>query len=484
MSDLIISASGLRGIVGTALTPAIAMEYASAYGTYLGGGKVLVGRDSRPSGVMLVDAVMAGLASTGCDPIDIGMAAMPTCGFLVRQLGASGGAEVTASHNPPEWNGMKLFHRDGRVLYTEEAERVRAIFSSRRFRMCRWDTVGKINRLSDPHAAHLTRILSIVDAEAIRRRAYHVVLDSNHGVGGILGSRLLSALGCRVSLLGGPPDGAFEHPLEPVPENLSSLSKAVREHQAAVGLAQDPDADRLALVDETGRPIGEEYTITLAAAHLLGRTPGTVVVNLSTTRAVERVAVSRRSKCVRVPVGEASVVKRMLQRGAVLGGEGNGGVILPQVVLVRDSFTAMAIILEAMALEDVPISQLVARMPRWSMVKRKVNVQHPKLPAALRKLANRHRTARTNRTDGLRLDWSNRWVHVRPSNTEPVARVIAEASTQREARELSDEVCRILRGKSTSARRRPARASKRKRGPKRLIKSKKSRKRSKKKSRR
>ncbi len=445
MDDLIISVSGLRGRVGEGLTPMLAAEYACAYGTSLGGGgKVIVGRDSRPSGAMLAEAVMAGLAGTGCDPIDIGLAATPTCGLLVRYLGAAGGVMISASHNPAEWNGIKLFHRDGRVLDRREGEAVRAIFASKKIRLARWDGTGKPGRHGDPHAVHLARILGVVDAEAIRRRAYHVVLDANHGVGAILGSRLLAALGCRVTTLGGTPDGAFAHPPEPLAENLQALRQAVRENQAAVGFAQDPDADRLAIVDETGQAIGEEYTVALVADHTLAKTPGIVVVNLSTTRAVDDVAARRRSKCERTAVGEANVVERMLKRGAVLGGEGNGGVILPQVVHVRDSFTAMALVLEAMAQADTSVGQLVRRLPRWFMVKQKIAADPVKLPAALRKLASKYKDARANPADGLRLDWKDRWIHVRPSNTEPIARIIAEATDEASAGALVADAQRIM----------------------------------------
>lgn len=444
MSDLIISVSGLRGRIGAGLDASVATEFARAYGTFLGGGKVIVGRDSRPSGAMLAHAVMAGLASTGCDPIDIGLSATPTTGLLVRQLGAAGGVEITASHNPADWNGVKLFHKDGRVLNNDEGERVKEIFESRKFTVCRWDAVGKPSRQGDPHAAHLTRILSVVDAEAIRRRVYHIVLDSNHGVGGILGSRLLAALGCRVTALGGSPDGAFDHPPEPLPENLLALSRAVRERQAHVGFAQDPDADRLAIVDETGRPIGEEYTITLVADHVLSKTPGAVVVNLSTTKAIEDVAALRRAKFERTPVGEANVVEQMIKRRAVIGGEGNGGVIHPNVVYVRDSFVAMALVLEVMALQDATLSQLVRRLPKFSIIKLKLDVNLAKLPGAIRKLSSKFRKAKLNTADGLRIDLGDRWVHVRPSNTEPVARIIAEAHTEADAQQLVEDVRRFL----------------------------------------
>ena len=464
MSDLIISVSGMRGRIGAGLDATAATDYARAFGTFLGGsGKVIVGRDSRPSGAMLAHAVMAGLASTGCDPIDIGLAATPTTGLLVRQLAAVGGVEITASHNPPDWNGMKLFHREGRVLSGQEGEKVKGLFESKEFKSCRWNTVGRPSRQGDPHAAHLTRILSVVDAELIRRRVFHIVLDSNHGVGGILGSRMLASLGCRVASLGGSPDGAFEHPPEPVPQNLLALSRAVRERQAHVGFAQDPDGDRLAIVDESGRPIGEEYTITLVAEHVLSKTPGPVVVNLSTTKAIEEIAAARKVRLERTPVGEANVVDMMIKRRAVIGGEGNGGVIHPQVVYVRDSFVGMALVLEAMAVQDASLSQLVHRLPQFTIVKEKLEIDRSKLPSALRKLASRYKVVKSNSSDGLRLDFGDCWLHVRPSNTEPIARLIAEAKTEAAARNLVAEATSILsvaRAKSVRSDSKPPSAKK------------------------
>lgn len=443
MTDLIISVSGLRGIVGTGLTDRVARDYAAAFATSLGGGRVIVARDSRPSGQRIIDAVVAGLTAGGCEPIVAGLAATPTCGVLVGEWAAAGGIEVSASHNPPHWNGIKLFHATGRVLNEREGWQVQSVFTSRAFR-----TDGparpNVTQIPHPHAAHLSRVLAAVDVAAIRARRFRVVLDSNHGVGGILGQQLLDVLGCDLRVLGADPDGAFQHPPEPIPQHLTALGQAVCDHAAHVGFAQDPDADRLALVDESGRAIGEELTITLVADHVLARKPGVVVVNLSTTRAVDDVAAARGSTCQRSAVGEANVVDRMLERRAVLGGEGNGGVIVPEVVYVRDSFGGMALVLDALAATGESIADKVARLPQYVMVKQTIQLPADSLRRALERLPGHFPDATPNHRDGLRLDWPDRWLHIRPSNTEPIARIIAEAGSETTAMSLVDAARRAL----------------------------------------
>jgi phosphomannomutase len=442
---LIVTVSGLRGVVGQSLTPEVAARYAATFGSLLPRGRVVVGRDSRPSGAMLGQAVRAGLASVGCDAIDLGIAATPTVGVAVRQTDALGGVMISASHNPPQWNGIKLMHATGRLLDAEQAQAVRQRFESGAgIPRATWDLVGRIGSEPDPHAAHLERVLRVVDVPRIRARRFRVVLDSNHGAGGVLGARLLDALGCDVEMLGGTPDGHFEHNPEPLPEHLGALCQRVRGQRADLGFAQDPDADRLALVAETGVAIGEELTLALAAQHWLAEHPGPVVINLSTSRATEDVAARRGVPLHRAAVGEANVVTRMLATASVLGGEGNGGVILPDVVLIRDSFSAMALVLDLLAATAKTISQLAAGLPQYHMIKHKVALSQADLTAAFHVLRNHFGDAAVHGEDGLRLAWPDRWVHVRPSNTEPIARIIVEARTEDSARELLEAVGRLL----------------------------------------
>jgi phosphomannomutase len=438
--QLLIGVSGVRGIVGQTLDVCTAVRFAAAFGTWLRGGLVVVGRDSRPHGEMLSHGVIAGLLETGCRVLWAGALATPSCGVLVQTLGASGGVMITASHNPPEWNGLKFFHRTGRVLPPSAGDEVRDVYAQGLFQRAPWDQVGPVETLTDPHGEHLRRILQHVDVPLIRSRRFRVVLDANHGVGALLGQKLLESLGCQVRILGAEPTGQFAHPPEPLPEHLFALAQAVREDHADVGFAQDPDADRLVLVDEQGNVCSEELTLALCADHLLSHRFGPVVINLSTSRATEWAGRRRNCPVLRAPVGEAHVVEMALATEAVLAGEGNGGVIYPDVVWVRDSFTGMALVLEAMASTGVPLSQLLKTLPCFSMLKEKVPLPREAVVRKLERLRTRYRDAYADVSDGLRLEWADRWVHIRPSNTEPVARIVVEAEEAATARSLLEEI--------------------------------------------
>jgi len=444
LSEPIISVSGLRGIVGESLTPLVAASYVGAFAGVLGPGPVVVSRDGRPSGRMLAAVVSGALAACGRDVWYADLAATPTLGVLVQTLGAAGGIQISASHNPPPYNGLKLFRRDGRVLPAADGQPVLEAY--RRLRASGpsaeagpWvaaDRLGGITTLADTVSAHLGRVLATVDVEAIRARRFRVLLDSNAGAGSVLGRRLLAALGCEAIVLGGEPHGRFLHPPEPTAENLRGVSAQVMAAGAAIGFCQDPDADRLAIIDERGRYIGEEYTVALCAEHVLTQRRGPVVTNCATSRMTEDIAGRAGVPFARSAVGEANVVDRMLATGAVFGGEGNGGPIDPRVVLVRDSFVGMALVLDAMARRGVPVSELAAGLPRYEIVKRTVKLPPEQLAATCAALAERWPEARLDRQDGLRLDWPDRWLIVRGSNTEPIARIIAEAPTQAAAEEL------------------------------------------------
>jgi phosphomannomutase len=444
--ELIVSVSGVRGIVGTSLTPEVALAFARALGTYVAGRPVVLGRDSRPSGEMLQDAVAAGLRSAGCDLYHLSIVPTPTCGLAVRQLEAAGGVQITASHNPAPYNGLKLFGPRGSVLTAAEGEQVVALFRGGSFRQADWRSVG-VNRFtaSNPLRHHLGRVLEQVDAGKIQQRRYRVFLDANHGAGGPLAVLLLTALGCDLVKAGCEPDGQFAHEPEPTEANLADIAPRVHAERCAVGFALDPDSDRLALIDETGRYIGEELTLALAAEFRLRRERGPVVVNMSTSRVLEDIAAKYNCPFHRAPVGEANVVEKMLAVGAVIGGEGNGGVIDPRVVPVRDPFSGMAMVLNLLAETGRTVSELVAELPRYVIVKEKYEADRAGLPALYDQLTTRWPEATANRADGLRLDWPDRWVHVRPSNTEPAVRVIAEAPDAESARRLCREVGGMVR---------------------------------------
>lgn len=444
-SGLIVSVSGIRGVVGRSLTPDAAMAFAAALGSRTQGGRVVLSRDGRPSGDMLRQAVLAGLLATGCEVHDLGVAPTPTIGLAIRKLEARGGIQITASHNPAEWNGLKLFGADGMVLTPDEGREVKAMFDARSFHWMTWDMLGTVQECRKAEDWHQNRVLELVDVVRIRSRQLHVFLDANGGAGGPLGRRLLESFQCSPVCHACHADGIFLHEPEPIAANLSDVCPMVPQHGAAIGFVLDPDADRLALIDEQGRYLGEELTLALAVRFRLKQERGPVVINMSTSRVVEDIAKQFDCPCHRSAVGEANVVLKMREVGAVIGGEGNGGVIDPRVGSVRDPFIGMGLILNLMADTGKTLSELVAELPAYTIVKDKYTVSPAGLPSLFAALEKRWPDANVNRLDGLRLDWADRWIHIRSSNTEPIVRVIAEAPREDEARELCKQVGEMLR---------------------------------------
>jgi phosphomannomutase len=443
-TGLIVSVSGIRGIIGPGLTPEVATTFAAALGTYVQGGPVVLSRDGRPSGLLLRHAVLAGLLSAGCDVHDLGVASTPTFGLAIRRLEAAGGVQITASHNPAPWNGLKLFGPEGRVLTAAEGRQVQGLFETREFRRASWSELGTATERRQADDWHRDRVLELVDVPRIRAAGLRPFLDANGGAGGPLGRRLLEAFQCRPVCHGCDADGFFQHEPEPLAENLRDVCPLVARHSADVGFVLDPDADRLALIDETGCYIGEELTLALAVLVRLRRERGPVVINMSTSRVVEDIARQHGCPCYRTAVGEANVVEKMREVGAVIGGEGNGGVIDPRVGLVRDPFIGMGLLLNLLAETSRKLSTVVAELPAYTIVKDKYTVDSARLPKLFAAVEARWPGAKANRLDGLRLDWEDRWVHVRPSNTEPIVRVIAEAPRAGEAERLCREVGQFL----------------------------------------
>lgn len=447
MNELMISVSGLRGIVGESFTADIAARYTRAFLTQLPSGPIVVTQDGRETGPMLAAAIAAAVAAAGRTCLLAGVAATPTTGVLVRTSKASGGIQISASHNPFEYNGMKLFSAAGRVLPAAEGQKV----------LDQYQQLGTDSPAVEPPAeliktieqtvpAHADLVLATVDVPRIQARRFRVLLDANHGAGSLLGQYLLEQLHCDVTLLGEHPDGRFAHRPEPTEANLVGVLAAVRDAQADIGFCQDPDADRLAIIDHQGRYLGEEYTLAICADHVLKERSGPIVTNCSTSRMVEDVAARHGVAFHRSAVGEANVVDTMLTCGAVLGGEGNGGVIDPRVGLVRDSFVGMAQLLSAMVSDRCTAADLADRLPRYAIRKTQVDLAPAKVAAGLTQLTAHFPSARADRLDGLRLDWPDRWLLVRPSNTEPIVRVVAEAGTPDEAESLCAEASEILRG--------------------------------------
>ncbi len=444
MSHLIISVSGLRGIVGQSLTPEIVIRYTAAFAEELPPGPVVVTRDGRHTGPLMEAAVQSALLAMGRSCLDCAIGATPTTGVLVRDLKAAGGIQVSASHNPSEYNGIKLFDSTGRVIPAVQGQKVIDRFHANRPRWKKFDELGECQPIADTTSAHLKLLLAICDVERIKSRKFRVLLDANHGAGSVLGKPLLEALGCEVKVLGEKPDGNFAHPPEPTSENLQSVLKEVREFRADIGFCQDPDADRLAIIDEQGNYIGEEFTLALVANHVLRKTPGPVVTNCSTSRMTQDLAEKYDVPFFRAKVGEANVVDLMLGEKAILGGEGNGGVIDPRVGLVRDSFAGMALMLDVMAAREKTVSALVAELPQYAIHKAKVTLPADKISAGFVSLQHHFETASCDNLDGLRFDWPGKWLLIRGSNTEPIVRIFAEAPTAEEAKKLCDEAEKIL----------------------------------------
>jgi phosphomannomutase len=444
MPEPIISVSGLRGVVGESLTPEIGIRYAVAFATVAPPGPIVVARDGRPTGRMLAAAITSGLEAVGRATIDAGIAATPTIGVLVRILGAAGGIQITASHNPRPYNGIKLFSNEGRVIPANKGETVLQEYRRGRPGWVSHDHLGAGELLIDTMSAHLDLVLARVRPDVIRQKRFRVLLDANHGAGGRLGRRLLEELGCTVKILGEEPDGQFAHEPEPTAENLAGVCAQVAAASADIGFCQDPDADRLAVIDASGRYLGEEYTVALCVEHVLSREKGPIVINCASSRMSQDLAERAGVPLIRSAVGEANVVDAMLSAEAVFGGEGNGGPIDPRVGLVRDSFVGMALFLDAMAERELPIGTMAGSLPRYEIVKTKISLPKAKIPAGLAALEAHFTGAAANRLDGLRLDWPDRWLLVRGSNTEPIVRAIAEAPTVEEAKRLCDEAARVL----------------------------------------
>ncbi len=458
---LMVSLSGVRGLVGSDLTPEVVARWAAAFGIWAktgtgegGRGKgrshVVVGRDARTSGPMFAGAATAGLQSVGCDVIDVGLVATPTVQLAVEHHRAAGGIILTASHNPIEWNALKFVGPDGIFLDSVAGTRLRELAAGDSLPRANYNAIGGVEADSDATSRHLAAVLALrgVDIRAIRRRRFRVALDTVRGAGGALMPQLLERLGCRVTAINLETDGMFPRPPEPVPENLKALGALVRRTKADLGIAVDPDVDRLAIVDEKGRPIGEDYTLAFAIRAVLGKRDGgrgkrnTVVCNLSTSLVVEDAAHAFRATVVRAPVGEAHVARKIIELKAAIGGEGNGGVMYPALHVGRDAPVAGALVLALLARERVTVSDLVARAPRYRIVKAKVP-RGARLEPVYEGLRRAFPTATVDRQDGLRLAWPDRWLHVRPSGTEPIIRLIAEAPSGADAERLIEEGRRL-----------------------------------------
>ena len=445
-----VSTSGIRGIVGSGLDPIMAAKYAAAYGTLLNGRKVVVGRDSRPSGQMLKMAVISALRSVGCDVIDIGIVPTPTVEIAVAGLKAAGGICLTASHNPSEWNALKLFNKKGEFIDKNDLARLNKIYNSEKLSFVGHKSLGGLesdNSWIDRHIKQVLR-LDIINRNKIKRTKLKVVVDAVNGSGSYALPEMLEALGVEVIRLNCLGDGNFVHRPEPIPANLKMLSGAVRKFKADLGMACDPDADRLALVDEIGQPIGEELTLTLAVKYILSKKRGNIVINLSTSRATEDIAREAGARLYYTPVGEANVIAGIRKHRAVIGGEGNGGVIYPAFHCGRDALVGGAIISAFLAESKTKLSGLTGTLPIYYNIKTK-----SPLPAGFdRKMTQMKEAAqksfkglKVDKRDGLRFDFGGGWFQIRKSNTEPIYRLIVETNDRKLTRDIKNEIFRLLK---------------------------------------
>ena len=430
----------MRGVIGQSLTPTLLTRFAQAFGTHTGSGTIVVGRDPRTSGEMVKHAVIAGILSSGGRVVDIGVCPVPTVQLQVRRRKANGGIAITASHNPAEWNALKFIGSNGLFLDAGQARELLDIYHQGEYTKVSGEEIRTVEEVEGAGDAHIKAVIDALGPLPSTGKKLRVVLDSCNGAGSIVGPKLLEALGAEVIPINVTPDGSFPRPAEPLPENLGDLCDAVKKHGADIGFAQDMDADRLAIVNEHGIPIGEDYTLVLAALYVLGREPGPVVANLSTTSALEDVAKKFDCPLFLTKIGEVNVTDKMQQQNAVIGGEGNGGVIYPRINFARDSLVGMALVLHLLAESGKTVSQLMNEFPRYTVVKEKMLCPSEKIATVLRTLRQEYGEYPLDTRDGVKVTLPEGWFLVRGSNTEPIIRIVAESRSESEARAIVSRI--------------------------------------------
>jgi phosphomannomutase len=455
MEALMIGVSGMRGTIGGTLTPAVVTQLASAFAAWLKQSppisgqhhRVVFGRDSRPSGFWVRDAAVAALGASGIEVVDLDIVTTPGVAMMVKHLQADAGMVCTASHNPIQWNGLKLLNSQGIAPPKADADRIIALYHEQKTSYVRVEQLIAARKNTETHALHVRRVLEHVDTLGISSRRFKVVLDSVNGAGCVATSTMLNKLGVELIHINAAPDGKFPHEPEPTEQNLTGLAAEVKRQRAAVGFAQDPDADRLAIIDDTGRYIGEEYSLALCAKWLLSKRPGIAVTNLSTSRMLDDIAAANGSRVIRTPVGEANVVETMIREKATVGGEGNGGVIDPRIVSGRDSLVGIAYVLQLMASQNKPLSQIVADIPSYQIVKTKFECRREDAQRAVEAIKKAFANEKVDLQDGIRIDWDTdrAWLHARASNTEPIMRIIAEAPSRELAEKRIAQVQQVVK---------------------------------------
>ena len=456
--SLIKSISGIRGTiggkVGDNLTPLDVVKFTSAFGSWLQNNKgkkdltLVIGRDARISGQMVSSLVSATLQGLGIHVIDLGLSTTPTVEVMVPELGADGGIILTASHNPKQWNALKLLNEKGEFINGENGAEVLALAECEDFGYVEVDNLGKYKTREDGFAVHIAKILALpmVDAEAVKAKKFKVVLDAVNSTGGMALPPLLEQLGCEVVKLYCEPNGHFPHNPEPLKEHLMDICDLVKKEKADLGIVVDPDVDRLALIDENGEMFGEEYTLVAVADYLLRHKKGVAVSNLSSSRALRDVAKTHDSEYFASAVGEVNVVTLMKEKNAIIGGEGNGGIIYPDLHYGRDSLVGAALFLTHLAKENKSVSELRATYPAYFMGKKKIELTPEiNVDEVLEKIKTKYQNEEISTIDGVKIDFAENWVHLRKSNTEPIIRIYTEAKSQKEADELGDRFIEEIR---------------------------------------
>ena len=450
MNPLKISISGVRGIVGQALTPELVTHFAQSFGAYLNGGKVLACRDTRPSGEMVRAAVVAGLISTHCEVIDLGICPTPSLQLAVRRLHAKGGVAITAGHNPENWNALKFVRADGVYLNSRQGEELLDIYHRGEYNLASWDRLCKVSRLDDAVDEHIETLLRHLDVAAIQARRFTVAVDCCNGACTLLTPRLLDKLGCQVVAVNDDLGERFPHEPNPTIRNMAQLRALVKASRADIGFCHDADGERLGIVTEEGEALPEERTLVLLTEAALSRRRGPIVTNLSTTEAVEAVAMRHRCPVIRTAIGQPYIAEAVREHGAILGGEGSGGVLFPEIHYSHDSAAAIGHLLQHLAWSGSSVGQLSASLPQFHMLKRNVSLSPREiyhLMRSMRTIAEKEgRRARVDFTDGIRVRWKDGgWLHVRNSNTESMLRIIAEAPEKERAIGIMDWIQQQLR---------------------------------------
>jgi phosphomannomutase len=442
-----VSISGIRGIVGDGLDPDSIIKYTNAYAKFIGKGKVVVGRDARITGEMVNHLVTGTVLANGLDVINIGICPTPTVQFTVKELNADGGIAISASHNPNEWNALKLLNSTGQFMTPEENKIMLENLDEKENTYKQWDEIGKSSLYNEGIQNHVNAVLSMkyIDIEAIRKRKFKILVDCVNGAGAYVIPQLLKEFGCEVIEMNCEKSGVFPRLPEPIPENLTETFQTVKDSKADLGIVVDPDVDRLVLIANNGIPFGEENTITQAVKFILSKEKGNVVVNLSTTRGVEDVANEYDCEVFRSKVGEANVVKKMKEVNAVIGGEGSGGVIYPAIHYGRDALVGIAITLQHLLEFGSTMTEVKDALPHYSICKKRVELVNIDPDYVLNRLIDKYNHEEINIEDGLRIDFKDFWIHLRKSNTEPIIRIITEAKSFKEAEKYASEFLKELK---------------------------------------